>query len=72
MRDAIQGMLSMSRMGGIGNLSLTGAQPFDMKPKTSIRLHRDGRGKRKLPGEEEPTDRMPNCFKDEEYGQCNL
>ena len=74
MRDAIQGMLSMSRMTGPSPLTMGGASPFiDTKPKTTIRLQREQREargqKRKYTYNDDTGESMPTCFKDEEYGK---
>ena len=70
MRDAIQGMLSMSRMQGGGCNSLTSGpwHPGAPKPKNlpALKLQRDGK---RTTGRPEDNEKMPTCFKDEEYGE---
>ena len=61
MRDAIQGMLSMSRIGMPSTL-VTSASPAEKS--------RLARGRRSETGETEPTDKnMPTGFKDSEFGE---
>lgn len=74
MRDAIQGMLSMSRMTGLSPLTMDGVSPFiDTKAKTTIRLQRDQREmrgqKRKYTYSDDTGESMPTCFKDDDYGR---
>ena len=61
MRDAIQGMLSMSR-GGVSPLGLE-------RPKPSIRLQRQRSNKRKYIYDDDTGENMDTCFKDEEFGR---
>ena len=72
MRDAIQGMLSMSQMGGLSGLSLAATpDPFELpKNRSGTRPQRDQRAvKRKYVVEEDGGERMPTCFNDEEYSK---
>jgi hypothetical protein len=59
MRDAIQGMLSMSRIGMMSTL-VTGSSPAERA--------RLATPKRQTKRSEGP-DKMPTCFKDDEFGE---
>ncbi len=61
MRDAIQGMLSMSRMGGLQLSTLaTASDPPQKKPI---------RQRRGTSGDDDIADKMANCYKDSEFGK---
>ena len=69
MRDAIQGMLSMSRMGGL-QLSKGQQSPFIEKNKPALQLQREAK-KRRLENTITPEagERMHTAYKDSEYGE---
>jgi hypothetical protein len=80
MRDAIQGMLSMSQMGGrgAGTLgSLGRGSPFIERTKPALRLHREAAARRRNQsadgagdGGTGGADRMHTAYRDDEYGEC--
>ena len=69
MRDAIQGMLSMSQMGGLpGGFSTLGATSLDSSsPSAKAAL----KFKKSMKPGGEDSEKMPTCYKDEEYGGLN-
>ncbi len=108
MRDAIQGMLSMSQMIGGGNTAsshvgsnvpgptslsshglspaaglsqanltpggfsvLGSPDPFEPRPRPSLRLQREQMAlKRKSMVEDESGEKMPTCYKDDDYSKA--
>ena len=82
MRDAIQGMLTMSQMGDRGPLAgpvnpvlsiINNPDPFEPRPRPAIRLQREQLAlKRKSMVEDESGEKMPTCYKDDEYGKIAL
>ena len=82
MRDAIQGMLTMSQMGDRGSLAgpvnpglsiINNPDPFEPRPRPAIRLQREQQAlKRKSMVEDESGEKMPTCYKDDEYGTMAL
>ena len=62
MRDAIQGMLSMSRMGGMQLSSSLGAGSILERSPNKPHRHQ------KMVYDEDTGERMPTCYKDTEYG----
>ena len=75
MRDAIQGMLSMSQLPASTLQTSVGSSPFLLdrdKCKASLRLERESKSRRFLyeeGGEYKKGERLPTVFRDEDYGE---